>query len=163
MNDQIKMSMPASADVSMQIFMEDGYADSVFDIRRQWILEGENIRENLSIYKDEKLLSEDEMQDFENYLMQTIPPALFNFHFFDGEKIADFVFDGANGQPFRKAFLQICGLDTIDLIEEQLQSDIRVSKKDLEDGVVSEYKEAEKELVDFFEEGYIHAEVPEED
>ena len=146
MNDQIKMSMPASADVSMQIFMEDGYADSVFDIRRQWILEGENIRENLSIYKDEKLLSEDEMQDFENYLMQTIPPALFNFHFFDGEKIADFVFDGANGQPFRKAFLQICGLDTIDLIEEQLQSDIRVSKKDLEDGVVSEYKEAEKEL-----------------
>lgn len=146
MNDQIKMTMPASADVSLQIFMEDGYADSTFDIRRQWLLEGENIRENLCIYKDEKLLSAEEMQDFENYLMQVIPPALFNFHFFDGEKIADFVFDGVNGQLFRKAFLQICGLDTIDLIEEQLQSNIRISKKNLKGEVVSEYKEAEKEL-----------------
>lgn len=146
MNDQVKMNMPAASGVSMQILIEDGYADNVFEIRRQWRLEGEDIKENLHIYKGEKGLSIEEMQDFDNYLMQTIPPALFNFHFFDGEKIAEFVFDGANGQAFRKAFLQICNLDTFDLIEEQLRSNIHASEKDSKDEYLSEYEAAGKEL-----------------
>lgn len=65
-----------------------------------------------------------------NKFVEIIPPALFNFHFFDGEKVSNFVFDRANGQAFRKAFLQICGLDTFDLIEEQLQYNTRTQKGD---------------------------------
>lgn len=101
----------------MQILIEDGYANSVFEISREWILNGNTLKESLCVYKDGDLLTPEQMQDFDNYLMQIIPPALFNFHFFDGEKVSNFMFDRANGQAFRKAFLQICGLDTFDLIE----------------------------------------------
>lgn len=80
--------------------------------------------------------------------MQIIPPALFNFHFFDGEKVSNFMFDRANGQAFRKAFLQICGLDTFDLIEEQLQYNTRTKKGDSQNLIQEEYATARMKLAE---------------
>lgn len=150
-SDQAKVISSATAGISMQLYIEDGYANSVYEINRQWSLNGKTLKENLFIYKDGKLLNSEEMQDFDNYLMQTIPPALFNFHFFDGEKISSFVFDQTSGHAFRKAFLQICGLDTFDLIEEQLQSITHSSKGDSQSDIQSEYEAAKKDLVDIEE------------
>lgn len=132
----------------MQILIEDGYANSVFEISRKWILNGNTLKESLCVYKDGDLLTPEQMQDFDNYLMQIIPPALFNFHFFDGEKVSNFVFDRANGQAFRKVFLQICGLDTFDLIEEQLQYNTRTPKGDSQNLIQEEYATARMKLAE---------------
>ena len=145
-NDKVKSASPATAGITMQILVEDGYANSVFEISREWILNGNTLKESLCIYRDGDLLTPEQMQDFDNYLMQIIPPALFNFHFFDGEKISNFVFDRANGQAFRKAFLQICGLDTFDLIEEQLQHNTRTTKGDSQNLIQEEYAAAKIKL-----------------
>lgn len=145
-NDKVRSASPATAGITMQILIEDGYANSVFEISREWILNGNTLKESLCVYKDGDLLTPEQMQDFDNYLMQIIPPALFNFHFFDGEKVSNFVFDRANGQAFRKAFLQICGLDTFDLIEEQLQYNTRTKKGDLQNLIQEEYATARMKL-----------------
>ena len=145
-NDKVKSASPATAGITMQILIEDGYANSVFEISREWILNGNTLKESLCVYRDGDLLTPEQMQDFDNYLMQIIPPALFNFHFFDGEKISNFVFDRANGQAFRKAFLQICGLDTFDLIEEQLQHNTRTTKGDSQNLIQEEYAAAKIKL-----------------
>lgn len=141
-NDKVKTTSPATAWIVLQILIEDGYANSIFEINREWTLSGNALKENLCVYKDGDLLSTEQMQDFDNYLMQIIPPALLNFHFFDGEKVSNFVFDRANGQAFRKAFLQICGLDTFDLIEEQLRYNTRTTKGDSHSLVEEEYETA---------------------
>lgn len=141
-NDKVKTTSPATAGITLQILIEDGYANSIFEINREWTLSGNALKENLCVYKDGDLLSTEQMQDFDNYLMQIIPPALFNFHFFDGEKVSNFVFDRANGQTFQKAFLQICGLDTFDLIEEQLRYNTRITKDDSHSLVEEEYETA---------------------
>ncbi|WP_302771720.1 ATP-binding protein [Anaerotignum lactatifermentans] len=141
-NDKVKTTSPATAGIVLQILIEDGYANSIFEINREWTLSGNTLKENLCVYKDGDLLSTEQMQDFDNYLMQIIPPALFNFHFFDGEKVSNFVFDRANGQAFRKAFLQICSLDTFDLIEEQLRYNTRTTKGDSQSLVEEEYETA---------------------
>ena len=141
-NDKVKTTSPATAGITLQILIEDGYANSIFEINREWTLNGNALKENLCVYKDGDLLSTEQMQDFDNYLMQIIPPALFNFHFFDGEKVSNFVFDRANGQTFQKAFLQICGLDTFDLIEEQLRYNTRITKDDSHSLVEEEYETA---------------------
>lgn len=145
-NDKVKSSSTVTAGITMQILIEDGYANSVFEIRREWTLIGNVIKENLNIYKDGEPLTAEQMQDFDNYLMQIIPPALFNFHFFDGEKVSNFVFDRTNGQAFRKAFLQICGLDTFDLIEEQLRYSTRTTKNDSQNLIQEEYETAREKL-----------------
>ena len=147
-NDKVRSASPATAGITMQILIEDGYANSVFEISREWILNGNTLKESLCVYKDGDLLTPEQMQDFDNYLMQIIPPALFNFHFFDGEKVSNFVFDRANGQAFRKAFLQICGLDTFDLIEEQLQYNTRTKKGDLQNLIQEEYATARMKLAE---------------
>lgn len=141
-NDKVKTTSPATAGIALQILIEDGYANSIFEINREWTLSGNALKENLCVYKDGDLLSTEQIQDFDNYLMQIIPPALFNFHFFDGEKVSNFVFDRANGQAFRKAFLQICSLDTFDLIEEQLRYNTRTTKGDSHSLVEEEYETA---------------------
>ncbi|HIW39623.1 MAG TPA: AAA family ATPase, partial [Candidatus Eubacterium pullicola] len=147
-NDEVRSASRATAGITMQILIEDGYANSVFEISREWILNGNNLKESLFVYKDGDLLTPEQMQDFDNYLMQIIPPALFNFHFFDGEKVSNFVFDRANGQAFRKAFLQICGLDTLDLIEEQLQYNTRTKKSDSQNLIQEEYVTARMKLAE---------------
>lgn len=147
-NDKVRSASPATAGITMQILIEDGYANSVFEISREWILNGNALKESLCVYKDGNLLTLEQMQDFDNYLMQIIPPALFNFHFFDGEKVSNFVFDRANGQAFRKAFLQICGLDTFDLIEEQLQYNTRTKKGDSQNLIQEEYATARMKLAE---------------
>ena len=147
-NDKVKSTSPATAGITMQILIEDGYANIVFEISREWILNGNILKESLCVYKDGDLLTTEQMQDFDNYLMQIIPPALFNFHFFDGEKVSNFVFDRANGQAFRKAFLQICGLDTFDLIEEQLQHNTRTTKGDSQNLIQEEYEAARMKLTE---------------
>lgn len=128
-NDQAKKSSSSKAKVSLAIFIEDGYSSNVFSISREWEIQKNQIKEFYLVKKDGLLLSDDEQADFDNYLLQTIPPALFNFHFFNGEDIASFLFDKESGQSFRKAFMQICGLDTLDLIQEQLQNNIRTLSK----------------------------------
>lgn len=147
-NDKVKSVSPATAGITMQILIEDGYANSIFEISREWILNGNTLKESLCVHRDGNLLTSEQMQDFDNYLMQIIPPALFNFHFFDGEKVSDFVFDSTNGQAFRKAFLQICGLDTFDLIEEQLQHNTRTTKGDSQNLIQEEYISARMKLAE---------------
>lgn len=147
-NDKVKSASPATAGITMQILIEDGYANSVFEISREWLLNGNILKESFCVYKDGDLLTMEQMQEFDNYVMQIIPPALFNFHFFDGEKVSNFVFDRANGQAFRKAFLQICGLDTFDLIEEQLQHNTQTTKGDSQNLIQEEYAAARMKLAE---------------
>lgn len=144
-NDSAKKNNSAIASIDMQILIEDGYANNKFDIQRKWILEGKVVKEEYSVYKDGDLLDTEELQDFDNFLLQIIPPALFNFHFFDGENISQFLFDKVNGYTFRKAFMQLCGLDTLDLIEEQLQNNIRPQKSEENIEVQDKYQSVKAE------------------
>ena len=141
MNDSTKRNQTPTAGVSLSIFIDDGYTNNVFTISRNWSLQNNQIKESCDVYKDDSLLSDEEQVDFDNYLLQTIPPALFNFHFFNGENISDFLFDKEKGQSFRKAFMQICGLDTLDLIQNQLHSNIRTKSKDNSFSIQEEYQE----------------------
>ena len=67
------------------------------------------------------MLSQTEKGDFESYLLQILPPNLFRFYFFDGEKISDFVFNNNNNSDFKNAFLKLCNLDTMEIIKENFK------------------------------------------
>ena len=146
MNDTIKRTATPQAGVHLSIFIEDGYSKHTYTVSRQWELRKNQIKEIYSVHKDGNKIDEDEQIDFENYLLQTIPPALFNFHFFNGENITEFLFDKENGQSFKKAFMQICGLDTLDLIQDQLHNNIRVHSDDFSASTQEDYYEKKAQL-----------------
>lgn len=157
-NSKAKLERNGIARVVITVLMEDGKDDFIYRFDRSWKLSTKQLRENLKIYRNDILLDETEKSDFESYLLQLIPPDLFRFYFFDGESISGFVFNGIKNSDFRNAFLKLCGLDTMDIIHDNLLRLSNTRKKDLTGAfetyraVVSEHDAIQQELLDAEEE-----------
>ena len=120
-----KMKKAGEAEVIIELLLDDGKNDFLYTFDRKWKISGKRIVETFCLYKDGVLLSNTERGDFENYLLQILPPNLFKFYFFDGEKISDFVFNSNKNSDFKDAFLKLCNLDTMEIIRDNFR---RVSR-----------------------------------
>ena len=118
------------AEVSIELLLDDGKDNHVYKFDRSWKIKGKKISENFKLSKDGEFVSETEKSDFESFLLQIIPPNLFRFYFFDGEKISDFIFNSNKNSDFKEAFLKLCNLDTMDIIRENFRRISRVKSKD---------------------------------
>ncbi|MGE5474814.1 MAG: DNA sulfur modification protein DndD [Ignavibacteriales bacterium] len=90
-------------------------------IARQWKYDDQKLVESLKIERNAKILSEEEIESFENYIKSLIPPQLFDLFFFDGEKISDFFLEGNTAKNLKEAFLLLCGYDTFDIINNNFK------------------------------------------
>lgn len=116
-----KLKKIGEAEVIIDLLFDDGKDDHTYTFFRAWKIVGKRISESFTIHKNGVPLSETERSDFESYLLQTLPPNLFRFYFFDGEKISDFVFNSSKNSDFKDAFLKLCGLDTMEIIRENFR------------------------------------------
>lgn len=128
-NSNEKLKKVAEASVIMDILFDDGKYDYVYTFSRSWRISGKKITETFFVYKDGVLLENGEKSDFENYLLQLLPPNLFKFYFFDGEKISDFIFNGNKDTDFKDAFLKLCNLDTMEIIRDNFKRITRSKNK----------------------------------
>lgn len=119
-NNTAKITKPATAFVAMCIELNNGQEMDSFSITRKWEL-NESLIETFSVFKNGVCLSEDEIADFEKYIVSLIPPELFNLYFFDGEKIADFFMDEGSNTRIKDAFLTLCGYDTFDIMRKNFK------------------------------------------
>lgn len=118
------------AEVSIELLLDDGKDNHIYKFDRRWKIKGKKISESFKLSKDGRVVSETEKSDFESFLLQIIPPNLFRFYFFDGEKISDFIFNSNKNSDFKEAFLKLCNLDTMDIIRENFRRISRVKSKD---------------------------------
>ena len=128
-NSNEKLKKVAEASVIMDILFDDGKYDYVYTFSRSWRISGKKITETFFVYKDGILLENGEKSDFENYLLQLLPPNMFKFYFFDGEKISDFIFNGNKDTDFKDAFLKLCNLDTMEIIRDNFKRITRSKNK----------------------------------
>ena len=145
-NKKLKLSKNGNAKVEIELLMDDGMNNFTYRLDRSWAIVGNKIKENFIVYKQDEPLSEKEKADFANYLFQLIPPDLFKFYFFDGEKISDFIFNKRNND-FKNAFLRLCGLDTLEIIKNNFR---RVYKSSgAKNSILEDYEKllAEKEAL----------------
>lgn len=129
-NSNEKLKKQGKAEVIIQMLLDDGKYNHIYTFNRAWTVSGKRIVESFDLYKDDVLLSENEKSDFESFLLQTLPPNLFRFYFFDGEKISDFVFNSSRNSDFKEAFLKLCNLDTMEIIQENFRRISRTKAKD---------------------------------
>lgn len=76
------------------------------------------LHETYSVYKDQQLLADKNLDFFQNYLFSVIPPNLFDFFFFDGEEIGDFFATGNYSNYIKNAVLTLSGYDTFNIIQK---------------------------------------------
>lgn len=140
-NTNEKLKKVGEAEVVIDLLFDDGKDNYTYTFFRSWKVAGKKIVESFVIYKNGIALSETERSDFESYLLQTLPPNLFRFYFFDGEKISDFVFNSSKNSDFKDAFLKLCGLDTMEIIRENFRR-ISRSKADGNEELSREYDQS---------------------
>ena len=114
-NSNEKLKKTGEANVIIKLLLDDGMYDHVYTFDRSWTVTGKRIIETFNLYKDGIIVSENEKSDFESFLLQMLPPNLFRFYFFDGEKISDFIFNGNKNSDFKqqegcKSHLLLCGI-----------------------------------------------------
>ena len=119
-NNNAKRIKPAHAHVAMKISLTNGRELDQYRLVRAWCLT-DSLTEIFTIEKNGVLLSEEEIADFEKYLLSLIPPELFNLYFFDGEKIADFFMNEGSNTRIKEAFLTLCGYDTFDIMRRNFK------------------------------------------
>ena len=131
-NTNEKLKKIGESEVRIDLLIDDGKDDHIYTFIRSWQVKGKRIVENFVLLKDDKPVDETEKSDFESFLLQTLPPNLFKFYFFDGEKISDFVFNGNKNTDFKEAFLKLCNLDTMEIIRDNFR---RISRGQSKDGI----------------------------
>lgn len=119
-NSNAKMKKPTPAAVTMQIALNNGQELDYYELCRSWIL-SDNLSEKFTVTKNGEVMSDEEVADFEKYLLSLIPPELFNLYFFDGEKIADFFMEEGGNSRIKDAFLTLCGYDTFDIMKRNFK------------------------------------------
>ena len=120
-NTNEKLKKIGEAEVIIDLLFDDGKYNYTYTFARAWKVAGAKISESFTVYKNGVALSSSERSDFESYLLQMLPPNLFRFYFFDGEKISDFVFNSNKNSDFKEAFLKLCGLDTMEIIRDNFR------------------------------------------
>lgn len=120
-NNNAKLEKVANSYIKLSLSISNGQSLDSYVICRNWTLENNTILENLQILKNGNELNEEETFDFEKYLMQIIPPDLFDLYFFDGEKIADFFMEEGGKARIKKAFLTLCGYDIFEIMNNNFK------------------------------------------
>ncbi len=115
-NDKVKREDVADSYVEVDFSVVRGTGTDVYVIKRAWHLEKTDIIEEVVILKNGETLYEDDINDFENYLLSIIPPELFDLYFFDGEKISEFFMEDGSNSRIKNAFLILCGYDNFEIM-----------------------------------------------
>ncbi|MBR3885705.1 MAG: AAA family ATPase [Clostridia bacterium] len=123
-NDNEKEKDEGLARVELNLLFDDGMDNNEYQIVREWKINNRKMTEEYHIYLNNNELFGDELVDFENYLLHIIPPNLFKFYFFDGEKIGEFFLKSNQDNSFKNAFLTMTGYDNIELLIKNFKRNI---------------------------------------
>lgn len=153
-NDASRFDVSSKCYVKLDMLFSNGQDDDVYVMTRGWNNGSDSLDEfeELIVEKNGILLNSEELSDFDNYVMNIIPPELFDLFFFDGEQIADY-FLGENGnERVKNAFMVLCGYDTFDIMQKNFKR-LAFGKKAAE-GCDVNYVEAKKQVENQAEKEY---------
>ena len=129
-NSSAKLQLAGEAKIELDLLLDDGKDNEVYTFIRKWKIHFKKTTESFEVRRNNQTLTLTQKEDFENYILHLLPPNLFKFYFFDGEKINDFIFGGNKNSDFKQAFLKLCNLDTMEIIRENFKRKLKNNMKD---------------------------------
>ena len=91
-----------------------------YKIIRQWQIIKDSVKEYVQIFKNGLALNDKKVEEFYYFLRRHLPPSLFDFFFFDGEKVQQYVLDSRFEQNIKESFMTLFNLDLFDILKEDL-------------------------------------------
>lgn len=119
-NNQVRIDDQETAFLEIEFQQVDNTDLYDYIMRRSWSWPQNELEETLTVWQNGEKLAEDELLNFQNYLIHLIPPDMLKLYFFDGEKIADY-FLGEKEVNIRDALMVLSGNDTFDILHDQIK------------------------------------------
>lgn len=119
--------LPAASFGSVGLLIEHTHAgvSSTYDAVRSWRLDGDGIKEDVSIYKDGKPFQEIAAEHWNDFLRDLIPSGVADLFFFDGEQIQALADDDYGTESLATAIRGLLNLDLIDRLRTDLSVYLR--------------------------------------
>lgn len=143
-NNQVRIDENESAFIEIGFQQVDNTDLFNYIIRRSWSWPQNEICETLTVWQNDHQLEEDELLNFQNYLIHLIPPDMLKLYFFDGEKIAAY-FLGSKEVNIHDALMVLSGNDTFDILHDQVKRVLKISES-AQSGAAHEYLTAQVEI-----------------
>lgn len=89
-----------------------------YEITREWDYTKQKLEEKYYVKTDGRLLDDQELSYFQNYLQGMIPPDLFEFFLFDGEEVGSIFATSTYNLYVKNAIYTLCGLDIFEIIRK---------------------------------------------
>ncbi|HEX9058908.1 MAG TPA: DNA sulfur modification protein DndD, partial [Clostridia bacterium] len=124
---------------------EEGVINN-YKVMRSWSIKNSSIKEEYIVYKNGEELDKKDIFDFENYVRKFLPPALFNFFFFDGEKIAELFNTDEFDYSLKNSAMTMFNLDLFEILKSDLTNYIK------QDNIFSSLTDEEKKFADLSKE-----------
>ena len=122
-----------------------------FVITRKWDYTKQKLTEEYTVDRDGKLLNDQELSYFGNYLRSIVPPDLFEFFLFDGEEVCNVFSTSAYNIYVKNAVFTLCGMDVFEIIRKFTRGYISKNNSSDDDTAYDVYETA-RQQVELFEE-----------
>lgn len=149
-NNQVRMDENESSFLEIGFLQVDNTELFNYRIRRAWSWPQNDLQESLTVWQNDRQLEDDELLNFQNYLIHLIPPDMLKLYFFDGEKMADYLL-GDREVNIRDALMVLSGNDTFDILYDQVKRVLKNSESAQSD-VAQEYLAAQAEMEEYRQE-----------
>ena len=136
-NNKSKREQDTKASIELSVSINNGINSDMYLLIRTWnFKKNKAVNHEFNVIKNDIVLNKDEVQDFEKYILNIIPPSLFNLYFFDGEKIADFFFKNGSTRNIKEAIFTLCGYDNFEIMRRNF---IRLNKIKKNEKIFADY------------------------
>lgn len=115
-----------------------------YRIVRSWSWKKGEPKEDFQVVKNDHHLADQDLADFQTFLLHLIPPALLKLCFFDGERIAEYLLDDQKNNV-RDALMVLSGNDTFDIMYSNVRK-VLTSSSSEEDDITREYLQSKSTL-----------------
>lgn len=103
----------------------EDYERTAYILRRSWTKTKSSIKEELSIQRKLRELSDQEKEVFISKLREEMPPQLLEFYLFDGERISQVISDNTLPEYLRQSAKVMFNIDLFETLEEDLKNYIK--------------------------------------
>ena len=134
-----------------------------YEVTRGWAYDSQRLAEKYCVKLDGKLLDEQELSYFQNYLQSLIPPDLFELFLFDGEAVGSIFSTSVYNSYIKNAVYTLCGLDIYEIIRKYTHGYAGKASTEDEKKILDEYERLKEAVDDTAElKGKISAEIDRE-
>ncbi|WP_313345114.1 AAA family ATPase [Lacrimispora sp.] len=130
--------------INISIKVEREFHD--YEISREWYFSKQKLEERYDVKKEGRVLDEQELLYFQNYLQGVIPPSLFEFFLFDGEEVGNIFSTSSYNNYVKNALFTMCDMDLYEIVRKYTSNYISKVSENGSEVDDADYREVEKSV-----------------